>query len=184
MFTEELLEQEFLVDEVEKLKNQTEGLRRALEKRILLQEKRETAGAADMEEFAKILDSRFEQLANQLEEMEVAISESQDRNKKKTEELIAGCEKRVGEKLSENVETLSNEIDGIKKNFSYVTMTLSEVKELLDLMEQKIEERATQNAVKSLHKRMTAMFVVNIIGLGGTIMLITLLCYLITAMAR
>ena len=184
MYTEDMLDQDFLVDEVGKLRNEAEGLRRALEKKIQQKEKREAAGTVDMEEFKKVMDSSFEKLSESLEDMEVAITDSVERSKKGIGEQVAGSEKNVAGKLSELDSSLASNLDGIKKNFSYVTMALSEIKDLLDFLDQRLEEKASQNAVADLHKRMTAMFVVNIAGLGGTLMTLALLCYLIMAMAR
>lgn len=184
MFTEDMLEQEFLVDEVEKLKNEAEGLRHALEKRIKQHEEHDSAGMADVEELAKALEPHFEKLSEQLEEMEVAITEYQERSKNETREMVTGIEENLAGRLSEIDETLSGELEGIKKNFSFVTMELGEVKDNLSFIEQKLDEKASQNSLTSLHKRMTAMFMVNIVGLGGTIMTLALLCYLIMQMAR
>lgn len=184
MITEDMLKQDFLVDEVEKLKNEAEVLRHALEKRIQQQEKRESSGMADMEGFTKVLESQFEKLSEQLEEMEVAIAESQEKSKKDTAELVAETGKNVSAKLSEMDETLTAKMEEIQKNYNYIKMALSEERELIDFMEQKLDEKASQDSMKSLHRRITAVLMVSIVGLGGTIMTLALLCYLIMNMAR
>lgn len=184
MYTEDNLNQDFLVDEVGRLRDEAEGLRKALEKKIQQKEKQENADAIDTEAFKKVMDSSLEKLNESLEDMEAALTDSMDRNKNTLSELVSGNEKQVQEKLTEMDSSLTKGLGELKKNFSFVAASLGEVKELQDFLDQKIEDKAPKGAVNDLHRRLTAMFVVNIVSLGGSLMTLALLCYLIMALAR
>ena len=184
MHTNETLEQDFLVDEMGKLRDEAEGLRRALERKIQQKSQAETEGVVEMERMKTLLDSSYEKLSESLEDMEVAICDSVDRSKKEIGKLIEGSENRVEDIFTDFSSSLMNRMNGIKEDVSHSLDSLDEMKDVLERMDQKLEEKANKNAVNHLHRRMTTMFVINIAGLGGTLMTMALLCYLILVMAR
>lgn len=184
MLINETLDQDLLADEIGKLRDEAEVLRRALEKKIQQKDLLEETGETDIEKMKNLVDSSYKNLSESLEDMEVAICDSVDRSKKQIGEMVEGAK----EITEENYLTLNNSLisnmDGMKKEFSDCMASVNEVKDQLENIEQRLEEKASKNAVTLLHRRMTTMFVLNIAAFGGTLMTLALLCYLIMVMAR
>lgn len=125
--------------------------------------------AVDMEEMQKAIHSSMEQLGEHLEDMETALSDSIERSKKGIGGMVIETNKSVEEKLTQLDTSFSGNLDDVKKNLSYTVMTVDEMKEFMQTMDEKLAEKADKSAINMLHRRITALFSVSIAALGGSI---------------
>lgn len=179
---------EYLLDEIARLKAQTEELRQILYDRQSRMDEINKNNNAAILKLAESLNS----IAAKIDKAENTITDTVENSQELIHESIhnsiedglalankpmEAAYKRIAAELQEN-------IDSFKFEMASSSDKIEEMKNRVDGLQKILEEKADKAPVVSLHQRFTTMFAVNVVGLVGTIMTLGLLCYLIISIAR
>lgn len=177
----------YLIAEINRIKGETNELRRLLEERSIQVDNLEKAmehGNTETLAMIQKLSVSLDKLSEQLEEAEVAITDSIDQNQEGIGESVAAATKPFEEKLKKVTESLSLTVSDLKKDMVKQGNKVDEAKAAVEGLEELLEEKAEKKSVIAIHQRITTMFAVGIANLVGTVMVVAVLCYLILSLVR
>lgn len=173
-------EDEYLLDEIARLKAETEEIRQILKERQIRLEKIESGNNTAI---LKISDT-LNQLSEQIEEAEIAITEAVVRNQSVIKEEVIAANKPLEEKYRKLGEELQGKLETVKLEVAASSDKIEETKTAVQELGEAMQEKAEKKSVAAIHQRLTTMGAIGIVNLVGTIMTLALLCYLIVSLAR
>lgn len=184
----EYMDDEYLLDEIARLKAQTEELRQILYDRQSRMEEMNKNNNAAILKLAESLNS----IAAKIDDAENAITDTIESNQElihdSIHESIEDGLTLANKPMEATYKAIADELKDNIESFKYEIVTSSdkieEMKKTVDALQKVLEEKADKAPLVSLHQRFTSMFALNVVNLVATFMTLGLLCYLIFSLAR